>query len=169
MIDRCGILKKLDLFHLLHHTKVQWHDGEPLFDKEKLETSACLEYVLASCYKSLIFLIHNRNSRKEFQHLSQRSMIHQEQVMRLLGHEIDSEHNIELKREQYLSNLNIDQLSVVGVLHLAIGMAEHTMDIYKYLSRTCPQYGSMLDCLVQDNMEEIDFLRGELDFHQQKV
>lgn len=165
MLNRCGILKKMDLFHLLYSAKLQAHGGEQLFDKEKLETSACLEYVLASCYKSLMFLIHNRNSRKEFQHLSQRSLVHQEHLMKLLEHEEDSEHHIEIKREQYLFNLNIDQLSVVGVLNLAISMSEHTMDIYKYLSRTCPQYGSLLDRLVQDNTEEIEFLRNELEFH----
>ncbi len=167
MISRCGILKKMDLLHLLYGAKNHVQPGAPLFDKEKLETSACLEYVLSSCYKSLVFLIHNRHARKEFQHLAERSTLHQEQLMKLLEHDMDSEHNVELKREGYISNLNIEQLPLVGILRLSIGMAEHTLDIYKYLSRTCPQYGSLLDRLVQDNMEEIDFLRSELEFHQQ--
>ncbi len=167
MMSRCGVFKKFNLFQLLHGAKIDLQKGGQFFDKEKLETSACLEYVLLSCYKSLIFLIHNRYARKEFQHLAERSLAHQEQLMKLLEHEANSEHLIEIKREQYLSNLNIEHLSVAGVLNLSISMAEHTLDIYKYFSRTCPQYGSLLDRLVQDNVEEIDFLRNELEFHQQ--
>lgn len=173
MINRCGMTRKIDLFHMFYNAKIQLQSTlskeEQLLDKEKVETAVSLEYILTACYRMLSYLLHNRSARREFQHLSQRSNLHQQNFIRLLEHDSSSEKNIEMKRDQYLSNLNIDQLSVVGVLNVAIGMASHTMDIYKYLSRTCPQYGGMLDRLVQDNVEEIELLRNELEFHQQRV
>ncbi len=169
MIKRCMVLKKIDLFHFLHLPKTPLEaDREDLLDREKLETALCLENILTACFKSLICLVHNRGARKEFLRLGHRSMIHQRELMRLLDDDPDSAERVELKCGQYLSNLDIGSMPLAAALNLTIGLSEHTMDIYKYLSRTAPCFGSMLDNLVQDNMQEIDLLRSELEYHQQK-
>lgn len=142
---------------------------EQQVDADELETLVCLESLLAICYQALAGLVHNQTIRKEYQHLEQHAQYHQEELKRIFLLSQKSETAIESKVYKYLLQFKLPYLSLRAAINLAIHLTAFKMDIYKYLSRTVHEHHELLNNLFEDNVEEINFLCHEKNFHQNRL
>jgi len=155
-------------------TPVQQHEddiGKTLnVDKvDKLETLICLESLLAVCYQTLAWLVHNQTIRHECQQFEQHAQHHQEELKKIFPLSPKSEAAIESKVNHHLLHLKPPYLSLRELINLAINLTVLKMDIYKYLSHTVPEHHDVLNNLLQDNAEEMYFLRQERNFHRNRL
>jgi hypothetical protein len=138
-------------------------------DVEKLETLICLESLIAACYQSLAELLHNQTIRRECQQFEQHAQYHQEEIRKIFPLFPKSEIAIEIKVNHHLLQLKPSHLSLREVINLAINLTVLKTDIYKYFSRTAQEHHDLLNSLLEDNAEEMYFLRQERNFHQNRL
>jgi hypothetical protein len=144
------------------------HIGQQV-DLDKLETLICLESLIAACYQSLAWLVHNQTIRRECLQFEQHAQYHQEVLRRIFPILQKSELAIENKVNQHLLHLKPSCLSLRELINLAINLTVLKTDIYKYLSRTDPEHHEILNSLLEDDSEEMYFLRQERNFHQSRL
>ena len=142
---------------------------EQRVDVDKLETLICLESLIVTCYQSLSWLVHNQTIRKECQQFEQHAQHHQEELKRIFPLFPKSEIAIESKVNQHLLQLKPSCLSLREVINLAINLTVLKTDIYKYFFRTFQEHRELLNSLLEDNAEEMYFLRQERNFHQNRL
>ena len=138
-------------------------------DVEKLETLICLESLIVACYQALSWLVHNQTIRHECQQFEQHAQFHQEELKRIFPLLPRSELAIERKVGQHLSQLKPSSLPLRQVINLAINLTVLKTDIYKYFSHTFQEHHVLLNSLLDDNAEEMYFLRQERNFHQNRL
>jgi hypothetical protein len=142
---------------------------EQQVDADELETLICIEALLSTCYQAMAGLVHNQTIRKEYQQLEQHMQYHQEELRKIFSLSQKSEEAIESKVDKYLFQFKPPYLSLKAVINLAIHLTAFKMDIYKYLSHTVGGHHELLNNLVEDNLEEMDFLCQEKNFHQNRL
>ena len=138
-------------------------------DVPKLETLICLEALIVVCYQSLGGLVHNRTIRSECQQFEHHAKLHQEELRRNFPLSQKSEAAIESKVDQHLLQLKPLYLPLRQVINLAINLTVLKADIYKNFSHTVQEDHEFLNSLLEDNVEEISFLRQERSFHQNRL
>lgn len=170
MINRLEFLKQFG-FLSFEKDRVSGQDihVEQQVDVDEVETLICLESLLATCYQALAGLVHNQTIRKEYQQLEQHAQYHQEELKKIFSLSQKSEAAIESKVYKYLLQFKPPYLSLRAVINLAIHLTAFKMDIYKYLSRTVHEHRELLNNLFEDNVEEMNFLCHEKNFHQNRV
>ena len=138
-------------------------------DVDKVETLICLESLIVACYHSLAWLLHNRTIRHECQEFEQHAKLHQDELRKIFPLSQKNEFNIENRVNHHLLQLKPSCLSLREVINLAINLTVLKMDIYKYFSRTVQGHHEVLYSLLEDNSEEMYFLRQEMNFHQNRL
>jgi len=138
-------------------------------DIGKLETVISLETVLVVCYLSLEHLIRNQNIRKECQRFRYQAQAHKEELKKLFPLSQESETAIENKANKYLLQLDHPFLFLGAILTLTISLAENKRGVYKYLFRTYKKHADFLNRFVEDNIEEINFLKRENKFYLNRI
>jgi len=141
---------------------------EEQVDVGLLETLICLESLLVICYQVMAGLLHNQTIRRECQQLKQHMQCRQEELKRIFLFSPKSEAAIESKMYKYLLQFRLPYLSLREVINIAIHLTAFKIDIYKYLSHAIPGYHEPLNSILTDNVEEMDFLWHEKDFHQHR-
>lgn len=144
------------------------HIGQHV-DIDKVETLICLESLIVVCYQSLAWLVHNRTVRHECQQFEQHAQNHQEELRKIFPLFHKSEVAIEIKVNQHLLQLKPSYLSLREVINLAINLTVLKTDIYKYFFHTAQGHHELLNSLLEDNAEEMYFLRQERNFHQNRL
>lgn len=129
----------------------------------------CIESLLATCYQSLAWIVHNQTIRKECQHFEQHARYHQLELIKKFPLSSKSKAAIEAKVNQYLLQFKPSYLSLREVINLAINLNSLKMDIYKYLFHTNQAHHELLNSFLEDNAEELHFLRQEKNFHQNRL
>jgi len=138
-------------------------------DVDKVETLICLESLVAACYQSLAWLIHNQTIRRECQQFEQHARYHQEELRKMFPLSPKSEVAIEDKVNNHLLHLKPSHLTLRELINLSINLTVLKMDIYKYFFHTVQEHHELLNSLLEDNVEEMYFLRHERNFHQNRV
>ena len=177
MISRQEFLKQLRFFNFEKNSASQQEAPpeqqnnrmEHHEDVNKLETLICIESLLASCYQSLAWSVHNQTVRRECQHFEQHAMYHQEELIKNFPLNPESKVVIESKVNQYLLQFKPSYLSLREVINLTINLNSIKMEIYKYLFHTVREHQKILNSFLEDNAEEMHFLRQEKNFHQNRL
>ena len=151
------------------HMEQQVNPIEQQVDVDKLETLICLESLIVACYQSLAGLLHNRTVRRECQQFEQHAKYHQEELRKIFPLFQKNEMAIESKVNHHLLQLKPSHLTLREVINLSINLTVLKMDIYKYFSRTIREHHELLNGLLEDNTEEMNFLRQERNFHQNRL
>jgi len=138
-------------------------------DIDKLETLICLESLIVACYQSLAWLVHNQTIRRECQQFEQHAQYHQDELRKVFPLFPKNDLAIEIRVNQHLLHLKPSCLSLREIINLAINLTVLKTDIYKYFSRTAGEHHELLNSLLEDNAEEMYFLRQERNFHQNRL
>jgi hypothetical protein len=138
-------------------------------DVDKLEILICLESLVIACYQSLAWSVHNQTIRRECQQFEQHAQYHQEELRRIFPLVRKNEMAIESKVNQHLLQLKPSHLTLREVINLAINLTVLKTDIYKYFFHTVQEHHEILNSLLEDNAEEMYFLRQERNFHQNRL
>ena len=131
-----------------------------------METLICLELLLADCYSVLEEKIRNRTIRKDCQYFRQHAQYHQEELKKIFSFSQKSETTVDTKVSKYLLQFKPLYLPLKGVINLAMHLSAFKMDLYKHLSLMAQEHQDILRNFLQDNTEEMEFLRHEKEFHQ---
>jgi hypothetical protein len=94
---------------------------------------------------------------------------HQEELRKIFSLSQKSEEAIERKVYKYLFQFKPPYLSLKAVINLAIHLTAFKMDIYKYFSHTIQEHRGLLNGFIEENLEEMDFLCQEKNFHQNRL
>jgi hypothetical protein len=138
-------------------------------DVDKLETLICLESLIAVCYQSLSWLVHNQTIRRECQQFEQNAKLHQEKLKRIFPLSPKNEVAIETRVNHHLLQLKLSCLPLREVINLASNLTNLKTDIYKYFSYTIQEHHGLLNDLFEENADEMYFLRQERNFHQNRL
>lgn len=142
---------------------------EQRVDMEQLEILICLESLLVTCYQTLAGLVHNQTIRKEYQQFELHAQYHQEELRKIFLLSSKNEATIENKVYKYLLQLKPPCLSLKAVINLALHLSTFKMEIYKYFSHTVLEHHDLLNNFLEGNVEEINFLHQEKEFHQNRL
>ena len=142
---------------------------EQQVDVDKLEMLICLEALIVDCYHSLSWLVHNQTIRRECQQFEQHAQHHQEKLIKIFPFLQKSDIAIKNKVNHHLSQLKPSSLSLRELINLAINLTVLKTDIYKFFFNTLQEHHELLNSLLEDNAEEMYFLRQERNFHQNRL
>ena len=138
-------------------------------DIDKVETLICLESLIVACYQSLAGLVNNQTIRRECQQFEQHAQHHQEKLIKIFPFLQKSDIAIKNKVNHHLSQLKPSSLSLRELINLAINLTVLKTDIYKFFFNTLQEHHELLNSLLEDNAEEMYFLRQERNFHQNRL
>ncbi len=134
---------------------------------EKIEMAVCLEHIMGDCYEYIVENIHNEGVRRQCRDYVRKARNHQNMLCHCLEQPQESDFNIDLKYSSY--HLDLDNLSLIGVIDYACETARRKSEIYKFLHRTSPfSLQPTFNMLVGQSLEAIKFLRGEMDYQNQR-
>ncbi len=138
-------------------------------DVDKLETLICLESLIVVCYQSLSGLLHNHTIHRECQQFEKHARYHQKKLREIFPLSPKSEVAIEVKVDHHLLHLKPSYLSLREVINLSINLTVLKTDIYKYFYHTVQEHHELLYGLLEDNSEEMDFLRQEMNSYKNRL
>ncbi|MBF0504375.1 MAG: hypothetical protein HQL14_04650 [Candidatus Omnitrophica bacterium] len=135
-------------------------------DPDKLETLICIEALLDICYQALRGLLNNETHRQECLRYEECVQEHQKELRKLFPLSKERETAIASKVYQYLLQLKSPHLFLRAVINLAMSLTAYKTDIYKEFCATDREHRELLSIFLQDSMEEMKYLRREMEFHQ---
>jgi len=138
-------------------------------DIEKMETLVCLESLVETCYRILQGLVHNQGVRRECQQLEFHTQLRQEELIKIFSLSASHKNIINNKVNDYVLKLKPLQLSMRALINVAINLNHFKLDIYKHLNPLTEEHRGLLYNFLEENMEEIDFLRQEKNFHENRL
>ena len=113
--------------------------------------------------------MHNQTIRKECQQFEQHAQNHRDELTKTFPLSQKIKDSIESKVNKYILLFKPAYLSLREVINLAINLNSLKMDLYKYFSHTIQGHHELFNNFLEDNAEEINFLRQERNFHQTRL
>ena len=135
-------------------------------DEDKLKTLICLESLLDICYQALAGMVYKEGAAQECQRFASHTKAHQKELRQLFPLSQESEIAIKSKVYKYLLQLMSPRLFLRAVINLAMSLTAYKMDIYEYFSHTDRRHYELLNNFFEGSVEEMKFLRREMEFYQ---